>query len=135
MAHEQHAKLVRSLHQFIPKNALFRLYVPISARKLVNGKHGVVTGKISVMYRWPVNYFSLFSPGQMVGYRNGFVMGYEKTMIGSAKGCPTAHAGGGTGAVKIDGGITSEFMACSIHWPVAFMTTPSQFRWLKTFTD
>jgi hypothetical protein len=125
MTHEQHAKLVRSLHQFIPKNALFRLYVPISARKLVNGKNSVVTGEISVMYRWPVNHFSLFSQCQVVSYRNGFVMRYQKAMIGSAKGCPAAHACRSTGAVEIDGGITPELMVRSIHRPVAFMTTPT----------
>ena len=87
------------------------------------------------MYRRAVNYLSLFSQCQMVGYRNGFVMGYQKTMIRPAEGCPAAHAGRSAGAAEIDGGITSESMMRPIHWPMTFMTAPSQFRWLKTFPD
>ena len=87
------------------------------------------------MHRRAVNYFSLFSQCQMVGYRNGFVMGYQKTMIRPAQGCPAANAGRSAGAAEIDGGITSESMMGPIHRPMAFMTAPPQLRWLKAFPD
>src|SRR5687768_9615163 len=133
MSHQQHTQLILAIHYLVPKNPLVRLQVPVPARKFVHREHRIVARVIGIMYRWTVNHLPVLSQCKMIGYRNGFTMGDQKTMVRTAERYPAPHASGGTGPVEINGGVTTKSMTCRIRWPMTLMGAPPRLRRLKTF--